>query len=120
MGWRMLPERLAKPLLIWSVVAGLAPFLFGSLFAYAGEWIAAVPWLKRTLKLVFYFTLAQAPLVAGLDVICAIWGCLARPKGYCRSWFSWGLAAVIACFSWVALTLIVLDIESHHIPPPID
>ncbi|MBF0375740.1 MAG: hypothetical protein HQL39_20315 [Alphaproteobacteria bacterium] len=116
----MLPERLAKPLMIWSVVAGLAPFLFVFSDPYTRQWEAAVPWLGTTLLYALFFTLAQVPLVAALDVICAVWGCLARPKGYNRSWLLWGVGAVAACLSGVVLMWIIVQIEFHSFPPPLD
>ncbi|MBF0394763.1 MAG: hypothetical protein HQL38_18965 [Alphaproteobacteria bacterium] len=114
-----LPGRIAKPMLRWSVVAGLAPVLI----ILAGD--AWRPLFKGGFKFVPYgflgATLMQAPLLALFNLAIAVWGSQTcdRESDEGWRWAGWGLAAIGASLSGLLALWLISEIQFRYFRPPL-
>ncbi|MBF0375741.1 MAG: hypothetical protein HQL39_20320 [Alphaproteobacteria bacterium] len=111
-----LPGRIAKPMLRWSVVAGLAPLLL----VLAGE--AWPPLFHGKTAWLFGFlsaTLIQAPALALFNLVIAVWGSQTcdRESDEGWRWAGWGLAAIGASLSGLMALWLISEIRFQ---PPLD
>ncbi|MBF0375743.1 MAG: hypothetical protein HQL39_20330 [Alphaproteobacteria bacterium] len=112
-----LPGRIAKPMLRWSVVAGLSPLLL----VLAGD--AWPPLFRGGFGWLFDgflgATLIQAPALALFNLVIAVWGSQGcdRESDEGWRWAGWGLAAICASLSGLLALWLISEIQFQ---PPLD